>query len=243
MSIDFNIELKEEELSSGIKIFSTREHHFGTDAFLLASFASPKHKEICCDFGTGCGIIPLYWAGTYKPKKIYAVDIMEQAIWQLNKSIQSSNLEIDIVAIQKDLNNLSDEIPRAQVDLITCNPPYKLPGTGIMSSSVSDQVARHETMCTIGDICNVASKYLKYGGKLCICQRPERLLDVMTAMRNAKIEPKRLRFVHQRAHKAPWLFLIEGRKNGKSFINIEKPLIIEGENGFSEELLKIYGKI
>lgn len=104
------------------------------------------------------------------------------------------------------------------MDVVTCNPPYKSGGRGILSETASDpQIARHETLCTIGDICTAAARLLKYGGRLCICQRPERLPDVMEAMRQNDIEPKRLRFVQQREHTAPWLFLLEGRRGGKPF--------------------------
>ncbi len=75
-----------------------------------------------------------------------------------------------------------------------------------------------------------------------MCQRPERLCDVLEAMRQNGIEPKRLRFVHQRPDTAPWLFLAEGKKGAKPFLQVEKPFLIEGEGGFSRELLDLYGK-
>lgn len=78
----------------------------------------------------------------------------------------------------------------AALTLVTCNPPYKKAEHGILSSSDSDIIARHETMCSIDDVCAAAAKLLQFGGRLCICQRPERLLDVLEAMRRHKIEPK-----------------------------------------------------
>lgn len=38
-------------------------------------------------------------------------------------------------------------------------------------------------------------------------------------------------------------FLLEGRKGSKPFMKVLPPLIVEGENGFSDEVLKIYGKM
>jgi tRNA1(Val) A37 N6-methylase TrmN6 len=61
-------------------------------------------------------------------------------------------------------------------------------------------------------------------------------------MRHEKLEPKRLRFVQQRPDTPPWLFLLEGRRGGKPFLQVDAPLIIEGEGGFSPELLRIYQK-
>ena len=50
-----------EYLSRDLGLIVSKEHTFGTDALLLADFASPKRYDVCCDFGTGCGIIPMLW--------------------------------------------------------------------------------------------------------------------------------------------------------------------------------------
>jgi tRNA1(Val) A37 N6-methylase TrmN6 len=73
-----------------------------------------------------------------------------------------------------------------------------------------------------------------------MCNRPERLSDVIYAMKNNGIEPKRLRFVSKNSSEAPWLFLIEGKKGSKPFMQVEPQLYIRTENGFSEELQQIY---
>ena len=76
-----------------------------------------------------------------------------------------------------------------------------------------------------------------------MCHRPERLTDVLLSMRQHKIEPKRLRFVQDRAGKAPWLFLVEGRKGSKSSLEIQAPLVMKNDDGTrTEEMKRIYGK-
>lgn len=76
-----------------------------------------------------------------------------------------------------------------------------------------------------------------------MCQRPERLSDMICSMRNFRIEPKRLRFVQQRMSKAPKLFLIEGRRGGNpNGLIVEPTLFIEKEGGeLSDEMIEIYG--
>ncbi len=54
-------DFRKEYLGSGITAFVSQAHSFGTDAVLLADFASPSKKAVCCDLGSGCGIIPLLW--------------------------------------------------------------------------------------------------------------------------------------------------------------------------------------
>ena len=56
-----------EKLGNGIEICVSSEHRFGTDAFLLADFAKPRHKDKVCDFCTGSGIIALLMERNFHP--------------------------------------------------------------------------------------------------------------------------------------------------------------------------------
>ena len=87
-------------------------------------------------------------------------------------------------------------------------------------------------MCNINDICLTADKLLKFGGKLCICNRPERLADVISSMKQNHIEPKKLQFIAKDNHSAPWLFLIEGKKGAKPFLQVLPNRIIKSGTFF-----------
>lgn len=234
-----------EPLSKSVEIYVSGEHKFGTDAFLLSDFAAYRRKDKVCDLGTGCGIIPMlmFRHPENTPKEAWGVDIQPKAIEQLKISVEKNGLSAVFFPVCADLKELSGKVPFDSFDIVTCNPPYKAAGQGILNETDAHTIARHEVMCNIDDVCRAASKLLKFGGKLCICQRPERLLDVMQSMRENKIEPKRVRMVHQRPDEAPWLVLIEGKKGAKPFLKVEKPFLIERieDRSFSDELLKIYG--
>jgi len=242
--------LKVENLGNEIKIYVSDKHTFGTDAFLLANFAAPKKNDICCDLGTGCGIIPLLWQASTAPLKSYAIDIQKEAIEQLNKTILDNNLKDKVVSLcldirtifQTNIKNKYLELKKNTFDLITCNPPYKIINSGVLSRAESDKIARHETMCTMDDICQVSASLLQFGGRLCICQRPERLVDCICTMKKYSLEPKILRFVQDKQDKKPWLFLLESRKGGKPFLTVPKPFILKDDNGFTDEALTIYGR-
>ena len=173
----------------------------------------------------------------YKPKLTYALEIQEKAHEQLKISLKKSDID-DIVPVLGDLKDWRADKP---IDLITCNPPYKINNTGEKNDSEAVSIARHEMLCTVDDVCRAAKKNLRYGGRLCICNRPERLCDIMTAMRSNGIEPKRLRTVHKNPDCAPWLILVEGRMGGNNFIQIEKPLYVRSaDGGLSAEMNRIY---
>lgn len=232
-------EYKYEKLTDKIYVCASNEHRFGTDAFLLVDFSQYRQKDKVCDLGTGCGIIPLIMQKKMPPQIIYAVDIQENAVAQLKLGIEKSGVS-GIVPICADMRELWENAPLGQLDLVICNPPYKAVNAGIESVITSQKIARHEIMCNIDDVCRCSSKLLKFGGRLCVCNRPERLADVICAMRNNGIEPKRIRFVSKNPESSPWLFLIEGKKGSKPFMQIEQQLYIRSGNGFTDELKKIY---
>lgn len=227
-----------EELGKGYKICISTEHRFGTDAFLLADFARPRHKDVVCDLCTGCGIIAMIMRRNFQPKQLYAVELQEKAYEQLKLTIEESSAQADTQAVLADLREWKS--PQA-LDVITCNPPYKISGTGAKNDVEAVSIARHEIMCTVDDVCRAAARNLRFGGRLCICNRPERLSDIITAMRANGIEPKRLRTVHKNPDCEPWLILVEGRLGGNNFIKIEKPLYVRSaDGGISQEMARIY---
>jgi tRNA1Val (adenine37-N6)-methyltransferase len=232
--------LRKEYLGSGITAFVSDEHTFGTDAVLLADFANPTPKSKCCDLGSGCGIISLLWCKK-KTAEITAVEIQEKGYNQIKEAIAFNNLENRITPINSDLKELKGKVNFGYYNIVTMNPPYTAEGSGIISSSVADKIARHGTMCTFGDICFTASKLLNFGGKLCMCIRPERLFELAKEMQNNYIEPKKIRFVSKTDGKTPWLVLVEGKRGGKSGLTVEPELHIYAKNGeYSDEMKNIY---
>ena len=232
-----------EPLGGGIKIYVSDSYRFSTDTILLADFSKQIGAKKCVDIGTGCGTIPLLWYKNNNRLDITAVEIQENACKLFSQSLEYNNLQDKIRIVNSDLKKLDGALPLGSFDLVACNPPYKISGGGITNPENAKLVARHESECTLDDVCRCGSSLLQFGGRLCICQRPERLADAMEAMRKYSVEPKKLRLVQQRKSKAPKLFLLEGRRGGKrGFLEVMPTLFIEDESGnFSEEMLNIYG--
>lgn len=238
MNIDIS-PARPEPIGSGIIVYTSEEHRFGTDAFLLTHFSRYKEKDTVVEFGTGCGIIPLLMQKKRPPKHIYALDIQENAIAQLQAGITASHVS-HITPLCADLRTLWDGAPLGQTDLVLCNPPYQPPGSGFEAENNSQRIARHGLFCTPEDVCSAAAKLLNFGGRLCICGRPERLPDYICAMRAAGTEPKRLRFVSKRAEDMPWLFLLEGKKGAKPFLQMERPFTMYQNGILTPEAAALY---
>ncbi len=206
----------------------------------MAWYAEAKKSETICDLCTGCGIIPLILCRKNPPKKIYAVDIQGGAIELLRRSANENRLENLICPLCEDLKELGS-IPSGSVDKVTVNPPYMISGSGYEKLSEEQAIARHEIKCNINDVCGAAAKLLKYGGYLKMCNRPDRLADVIAAMRENGMEPKKITFVFNKINEKPWLFLITGKRGGKPGLIIEKPMTLQNMDGsYTKEYKKLY---
>lgn len=231
-----------ERLSDDISIAVSNEHTFGTDAVLLSYFAKPKYKDRALDMGTGCGIIPLLWLRDSRQTGIHCLDIQENAFEQVKNTIEHNSLLDRLTPHLCDLRNIQEEFSAECFTLVTMNPPYKPINTGIESLGESARIARHEVCCNIEDAVKAAAYLLTYSGRFCMCHRPERLVDALDMMRKYKLEPKRLRFVVDKAGEEPFLFLVEGKKGAKPFLRVEPTLVIKNsESKFTDEMLEIYG--
>lgn len=235
-------EFRTENLGKGFKICVSDSHGFGTDAVLLADFASPGSGDAACDLCAGCGIVTVLWRRNGRGGRITAVELMPEACELAQRSFELNGLGADTGVINCDLRQIASVLPHGCMDVVAVNPPYKAKGSGVVSGSPSASAARHETMCSLSDVCAAAAHLLRFRGRLCMCNRPERLADAFEEMRLHGIEPKRLRFVSKSPGSKPWLFLLEGTKGGRPFLNVEPELMMYSREGvYSSEVREIYG--
>lgn len=232
--------IKKEPLGNGFFINVSKHHTFGTDAVLLADFAHAKKADRLIDLGTGCGIIPFLMLRDGNLKTAVGVDISAEAIGLAAKTAEE-NGAYRFTAVNADLNDLNGRVDFGCHTLITCNPPYKAPGAGLKNPDGVCAATRHEVACTLSNIISVSARLLQTSGRLCMCQRPERLAEITAVMRANKLEPKRLRLVCKKVGEEPWLILIEGRKCGNTGLRIEPTLYVYENGEYSPEMIRIYG--
>ena len=217
------------------------DHTFGTDAVLLADFAARHVSKLACDLGTGCGIIPLLLLKSERANRVFGVEIQKEGAALAALNAEKNGITDKLSALCLDLKEVKGNLPQGAFDLVTCNPPYNADGSGNKNENGAKKIARHETMCSFSDVVSAAKYLLKYGGRFCVCNRPERLGDMICEMHLAGIEPKVLREVIQRKGKAAWLVLLEGKVGAKPGMEIMPPLFVEENGELSDEMMQIYG--
>lgn len=218
---------------------------FGVDAVLLADYAarSIRKNMRVLDFCCGNGIIPLLLSAKSEAAEIVGLEIQSQVAEMANRSVKLNQLEDRIQIRQGDLKEAEGIFGRSSFQYITCNPPYKEGGRGLLSSSDTVTLARHEILCSLEDIIRVSSYILEPLGKLCMIHRPDRLADILCLMRQYGIEPKRLRFVHPYPDKTATMILVEGTRGGRPHLVLDPPLSVYQKRGvYSTEINKIYGR-
>lgn len=218
---------------------------FGIDSVLLSDYAKNiKKGSKVIDLGTGTGIISILLCGKTELSKIVGVEIQKEVYQMAQKSIKLNHLENKFEIINQNITDLKKIYSRASFDVVVTNPPYKKENTGLKNEEEKKIISRHEVKATLEDFMQISSYLLKDKGEFYMVHRPERLVDIMSIMRQNKIEPKNIRFVCPNTQKAPNLVLIKGIKLGNPFLKVEKNLYVYNENGkYTEEILQIYNKI
>jgi tRNA1Val (adenine37-N6)-methyltransferase len=233
-------------------------YRFSADAVLLSSFVSTPKLQRIADLGAGSGIIGLLLARKYPSARITMIELQESLVRNALKNVEMNGLGDRVEIIHVDIRNIfgnRDIVTKIAAewdrqkellhsfDLIVSNPPFRKTKTGFVSPSDERATARHEIHLPIADLTKSAFSMLKHHGRLCIIHLPERLAEVMAAMRQNNLEPKRIRFVHTNTESEAKMALIEAVKEGKPGLLVERPLYLYNQDGqYTEETLAIYGK-
>ena len=199
---------------------------FGTDALLLAGYINGKHKR-GCEFGSGSGIISMLLLTREKIASCVALEVQEEYAALTEKNVRLNGLEEKIQTVNIDIR---DYKPKEEFDIIFSNPPYMKTDSGRKNLLEKKNIARHEVCGDIGDFCSSAKKMLKFGGCFAAVYRTDRLIDLIAAMRDNNIEPKRLTLVHADTDSEPSMALIEGKLGGRCGLLVTKPLIIYSDS-------------
>jgi len=225
-----------------VLIQNPNEFCFGIDAVILSGFARVKKGETVLDLGTGTGVIPILLEAKTEGCHFTGLEIQPQMVEMARRSVKLNGLEEKITIVEGDIKRPSYAgFLASSFSVVTCNPPYMNSGGGLVNPESSIAIARHELLCSLEDVVRAAARMLAVNGRFYMVHRPQRLVDIIALLREYKVEPKRLQFVHPYADKEPNLMLIEAVKGGKPFLKAEPPLVIYANEGmYTEEIKDIY---
>ena len=228
-------------LIGGLKIIQSQfEFCFSLDAILLAHFATVRQGGQAVDLGTGTGVIPLLLT-TRGIGHVSGVEFSPSMAEMANRSIGLNELQQKVKIIHGDLCKVKELLPAGEYDLVVSNPPYRPVGGGFISPNDRVAMAKHEVTATLQDVVNAARHLVKSRGRFAMVHLPERMSEILVAMSQADLEPKRLQLVHSAIDKKPKMLLVEGTRGAKPGLEVLPPLIVYQANGsYSDEIQKYY---
>ncbi len=199
---------------------------FGTDAYLLAAYVMARPRAVAVDLGSGTGVIPLLCLARNKAARFCAVELQDTFCDLIGRNAALNGFEGRLTPLCADVREVSAMTVGGEVDLVTANPPYMVGGSGALNRADEKALARHELAGGIGDFCAAAGRLLRHGGRFCCVFRPERLADLITALRLHHLEPKRLTVVSATAAAPPSLVLVEAVKHAAPSLTLTPPLLL-----------------
>jgi tRNA1(Val) A37 N6-methylase TrmN6 len=212
-------------------------YRFSVDALLLAYFVTVKSRQRVIDLGTGNGVIPLILAHLHPSAALTGLELQPAMTDRAQRNVELNSLRDRIKILRADVRQIADRISAAEFDVAVCNPPYRRPNSGRISANAEKQAARHETHGDLHDFLAAAEHLLRLKGRMALCYSALRLTDLLTAMRQVRIEPKRLRIAHSFRQSEASLVLVEGVKGGRPGLAVAPPLILYSDaKSYSDEV-------
>jgi len=199
---------------------------FGSDAYLLYAYMKRKIGGRAAELGCGSGIISLLAAAKGKFAHISAFEIQDEFAGIARENAESNGLSDKIAVFCADIRSLPAGIELGAFDAVFANPPYLKASGGRKNEAPEKYIARHEACGDIGDFCASAAKLLKFGGAFYAVYRPDRTADLLYAMKESGIEPKRMTLVYPDAVSKPCMLLVEGKRGSAPGMYMTPALIM-----------------
>lgn len=225
----------------GLKLIQDDELFcFGTDAVLLADFAQIRKGDRVADLGCAVGILPILLYGR-QPEACYAGIEIQQPLAELaQRNVALNSLQEFIRVEQGDIRDAVGLLGQGY-SVVVANPPYEREGEGAARPGESHKIARKEVKITFWELCVAAAKLLRAGGRFYMIHKAARLPELMETLRRHRLEPKTLRFVHNRIGSEAKYVLICAVRDAGEFMRVMPPLVMQNGDGTeTPEMKKIY---
>lgn len=216
----------------GLKIVQRkRGYRYSQDALILAEFVSTDRTMVVCDLGTGSGVIPLILAKMGRAKRIVGIEVQPRLAEIARRNVAINGYEGVIEIVELDLRRVSVRFPCRSFDYVLSNPPYREPWAGKIAPEEEKAIAKHEMLCTMGDVLDAICYLLKPLRRGACIYPAARTPELMAEAKKRRLEPKRIQLVYPPSALEPCrgkgraeLVVVEFLKEGKPGAEVLPPL-------------------
>ena len=204
---------------NGLMLYQDTDYAcFGADALQLCSFLRLSPKDSAVELGSGTGVVCIL--GAAKTGARFTGVERQARLVELAQKSAAFNTQ-DVRFLEADVANAANLLGRGVFSAAVMNPPYF--SSGEPSPNPSRAAARHDAAQALNVFLSAAFALINNGGKLFIIYSAGELGALFAALREHRLEPKRMSLLYAKPGEPALRVLVEAKKLGKPGLVIEPP--------------------
>jgi tRNA1Val (adenine37-N6)-methyltransferase len=218
------VSLKQPSKSSGYRV--------NVDALLLAAFAARaleggsqdrRRVKHAIDLGSGVGAVALSLLHLDGAARVTMIEIDETLADLATTNAADNDWSDRAVVIHASVSDKTKTKDLAgTADLVVCNPPYVTPGRG----RVPSERVKNAKYGDLASFITAARRVAGRRARVCFIYPAIEATNLLTHLRSAGLEPKRLRAVHGKSTDGARVLLVECAASAKpGGLMIEPPFV------------------
>ena len=201
----------------------TKGYSYNSDSIFLYDFISRfQPKGSLLDVGCGVGIVSLLLSRDFNLSTTI-IDKQEKMI-----KYAKHNYFLNTLNVESHLDDFINFSTEKQFDYVVSNPPF-YDSNVTQSEDEHLNIARYAQHLPIVAFIEKVKKLLKPRGRFIFCYDAKQVDRLLHTLKENKINPEVMRFVHSKIDRDSKLVMISARMNSKSLMKIMPPLVVFDE--------------
>ncbi|KJZ19143.1 tRNA1(Val) (adenine(37)-N6)-methyltransferase [Loktanella sp. S4079] len=219
-----NSDLTNDDFLGGkIRAYQPRNgYRAGVDPVLLAASTPAKPGQTVLELGCGVGVASLCLAARVPELDITGVELQPDYAELAERNAAQNNAPFTVV--NADLRALPPDIRQKRFHHVIMNPPYFDREAGVPAQDSGRDIAMGGDT-PLRDWIEIGARRVGPRGYMTVIQRMERLPDVLSAL-EGRLGAVIVRPISGREGRAPELFLLQARQEGRAAFRMSAPIIM-----------------
>lgn len=208
----------------------TQGYAYNSDSIFLYDFIySFQPRGALLDVGCGVGIVSLLLTRDFD----VSTTIIDKQETMLKYAIH--NYKLNKLDVKPFLGDFVELLEEEKFDFIVSNPPFYDENV-TQSENEHLNIARYAQHLPIEPFIKKVKRVLKPRGRFIFCYDAKQVDRLLHTLKEHKINPEVIRFVHSKIDRDSKLVMISARMNSKSLMKVMPPLIVfDKESKYNEE--------